>query len=146
MICPSPVILEDGTILAAVRCKPSMEGAWGELYASDDGAKMWRYVSRINDHGDTVHLTLLQDGRLLAVYGYRRPPFGIRARVSEDFGQTWGPELIVRDDGGSYDLGYPRVVETEPGNVLISYYMNDKHDPIQQKGGVRYIAGTILRV
>lgn len=147
VICPSPVILKDGTILVAVRCKPSMVAAWDELYASDDGGLTWRFVSRINAHGDTVHLTLMADGRLFAVYGYRRPPFGIRARVSEDNGRTWGPEMILRDDGGSNDLGYPRAVEVRPGEILATYYFNDKSDPIQQKGGgVRYIGGTILKI
>ncbi|WP_214628018.1 sialidase family protein [Paenibacillus agaridevorans] len=142
MICPSPVLMKDGTILVAVRCKPDMIAAWDELYASDDGGLTWRFVSRINDHGDTVHLTLMEDGRLFAVYGYRRPGYGVRARISEDNGATWGPELILRDDGGSLDLGYPRAVEVRPGELLISYYFNDKSDPI----GVRYIGGTILRV
>jgi len=146
MICPSPVLLDDGTILAAVRCKPAMTAAWDELYASDDGGLTWRFVSRINDHGDTVHLSLLADGRLFAVYGYRRPPFGIRARLSEDQGRTWGPELILRTDGGSNDLGYPRAVEMQPGEILAAYYFNNQDDPIRQNGGVRYIAGTILKV
>jgi hypothetical protein len=146
MICPSPVLMADGTIRVAVRCKPEMIAAWDELYASDDGGLTWRFVSRINDHGDTVHLTLMADGRLFVVYGYRRPPFGIRARVSEDQGQTWGPELILRDDGGSIDLGYPRAVEVSSGELLAAYYFNDRDDSIQQGGGVRYIGGTIVRL
>ncbi|TBL79582.1 exo-alpha-sialidase [Paenibacillus thalictri] len=146
VICPSPVMLADGTIVVAVRCKSSMEGAWSEVYVSEDGGFTWRLRSRINEHGDTVHLTLLQDGRLLAVYGYRIPPFGIRAKISEDEGRTWGPELILRDDGGSKDLGYPRTVEVRPGEVLATYYFNRKDDPIQMNGGVRYIGGTILKL
>lgn len=146
VICPSPVLLDDGAILAAVRCKPSMEGAWNELYASEDGGRTWHFVSRINDHGDTVHLTLLQDGRLYCVYGYRRPPFGIRARISDDRGRTWGPELILRDDGGSNDLGYPRAVELDKGRMLNAYYFNERTDAIEANGGVRYIGGTLLDV
>lgn len=146
MICPSPVVLPDGTIVVAVRCKPSMEAAWDEIYASNDGGWSWRFVSRVNDHGDTAHLTRLKDGRLFIVYGYRRPPYGIRARISEDAGNTWGPEMVLRDDGGSRDLGYPRAVELDGGRILATYYFNDRHDPIQMNGGVRYIAGTILEV
>lgn len=146
MICPSPVLMKDGTIMVAVRCKPDMIAAWDELYASDDGGMTWRFVSRINEHGDTVHLTLMEDGRLFTVYGYRRPGFGVRGRISDDNGITWGPELILRDDGGSMDLGYPRAVEVRPGELLASYYYNDLSDPIQQSGGVRYIGGTILKI
>lgn len=144
MICPSPVLLADGSIIAAVRCKPSLEGAWDEVYASEDGGRTWRFVSRINDHGDTVHLSLLADGRLFCVYGYRRPPYGVRARISEDRGRTWGAEMILRDDGGHYDLGYPRAAEIEPGRILAAYYFNE--DNGTQTGGPRHIAGTLLRL
>ena len=86
----------------------------------------------------------MADGRIACVYGYRLPPFGLRARLSEDGGKTWGRELILRDDGGSWDLGYPRVTECAPGKLLTVYYMNRKDDPIQQNGGVRHIAQTIF--
>lgn len=57
---------------------------------------------------------------------------------------TWGPEIIVRDDGGSPDLGYPRAVELPNGKILTAYYFNDKNDRVQCNGGVRYIAATIF--
>lgn len=147
VICPSPVILPNGTILVAVRCKPDMMAAFNELYASDDGGLTWRFVNRINEHGDTCDLLRLEDGRLFIVYGYRRPSYGIRAKISEDNGNSWGPELILRDDGGSLDLGYPRCLQLDDGTILASYYFNDADDPIQQKGGgVRYIGGTLLKL
>jgi hypothetical protein len=86
----------------------------------------------------------MADGRVACVYGYRLPPFGIRARLSDDSGATWGSELILRGDGGSWDLGYPRVTEIEPGRLLTVYYMNRKDDPIQLNGGVRHIAQTVF--
>ncbi|MCR8630628.1 sialidase family protein [Paenibacillus radicis (ex Xue et al. 2023)] len=147
VICPSPIMLKDGTIVVGVRCKSSMEAAWGEVYASEDGGLTWQLRSRINEHGDTVHLTLLEDGRIFAVYGYRIPAYGIRAKISEDGGRTWGPELMLRDDGGNRDLGYPRATEVGKGEILATYYFNSKDDPIQMNGGgVRHIAGTILKV
>ena len=89
-------------------------------------------------------MILLDDGRLLIAYGYRVKPYGIRARVSEDNGQIWGPELVLRDDGGSWDLGYPRIVKLAGGRVLVAYYFNRADDTIQCNGGVRHIAGTIF--
>ena len=65
----------------------------------------------------------------------------MRYRVSDDGGATWGSELILRDDGGSWDLGYPRVVEVSPGRLATVYYMNRRDDPIQLNGGVRHIVG-----
>jgi len=80
----------------------------------------------------------------VCVYGYRLPPYGVRMRVSEDEGRTWGREGILRDDGGSWDLGYPRVTELAPGELLAVYYMNRRDDPIQMNGGVRHIAQTVF--
>ena len=53
--------------------------------------------------------------------------------------------MILRDDGGSWDLGYPRVIETEPGTLLATYYINLKNDRVNVNGGVRHIASTIFR-
>jgi len=131
------------------------------VYASPDGTD-WRFLSFVTpaiEGGSAVsdrtgpiifgalrhfytRLLALRDGRIVCVYGYRLPPFGVRARVSEDDGRTWGREMILRDDGGSWDLGYPRVTECAPGELLAVYYMNCRDDPIQMNGGVRHIAQT----
>ena len=51
---------------------------------------------------DTARATAvtLQDGRYLMVYGYRRPPYGVRAIISED-GVTWDVknEFVIREGG-----------------------------------------------
>jgi hypothetical protein len=86
------------------------------------------------------------DDRLVMVYGYRTANYGIRAAVSEDGGATWGSELIVRDDGGSWDLGYPNAWEVEPGRIGAIYYFNSKNDPLQVNGGKRHIARSIFSV
>ncbi|MBM4436672.1 MAG: exo-alpha-sialidase [Actinobacteria bacterium] len=146
MICPSPVWLPaEGRLVAAVRCKPTATANWTEIYASDDGGRTWGCVSRVNDSGDTAHLLRLADGRLVCTYSYRTPPYGLRARVSEDGGAHWGDELVVREDGGSWDLGYPRTAETEPGTVLATYYF---HDPARADGlgAERYIAASRFAV
>ncbi|MEZ4659716.1 MAG: sialidase family protein [Caldilineaceae bacterium] len=142
----SPVLLPSGRILAAMRCQIDARNAWPELFASDDGGCTWRFVTRISDWGGPTHLLQLADGRLLATYGYRVKPYGIRARVSEDEGQSWGPEIILRDDAGSWDLGYPRAVQMSNGQVMVVYYFNRADDAVQQNGGVRHIAGTVFTV
>lgn len=141
----SPVLLPDGRMLVALRCQIDARNAWPELFASEDGGRSWRFVSRPSDWGGPTTLNLLPDGRLLVVYGYRVHPYGMRARVSEDDGRTWGPELVLRDDGGSWDLGYPCTAALQDGRVLTTYYYNRADDPIQCDGGVRHIAGTFFR-
>ncbi len=140
----SPALLEDGRILVALRCQIDAGSTWPEIFESCDGGRTWAFVSRPADWGGPTDLTLLEDGRLLAVYGYRVVPYGIRARISEDDGRTWGPELILRDGAGSWDLGYPRTVLLGGGKVMTAYYFNRADDRIQLRGGVRHIAATVF--
>jgi hypothetical protein len=80
----------------------------------------------------------LRDGRLAVTYGYRAEPYGIRARVSADAGQSWGAEIILRADGASWDLGYPRSVQRADGRIVTVYYFH-----AAAGGPERYIAATI---
>jgi hypothetical protein len=142
---PRGIALPDGRILASMRCQRDPTSVlWTEIFESDDGGRTWRFLSRVNDWGAPGDLVRMHDGRIVCVYGYRLPPFGVRARVSEDDGRRWGREWVLRDDGGSWDLGYPRVVEHEPGRLLTVYYMNRRDDPVQMNGGVRHIAQTVF--
>jgi hypothetical protein len=58
----------------------------------------------------------LLDGRYLMIYGYRRPPYGVRACISDD-GVTWDVkrEFVIREGG------VPGRSETErPGSSRMS--------------------------
>lgn len=83
----------------------------------------------------------LPDGRVLLVYGYRHDPMGIRARVLNpectDYKES--KEIILRDDGGGSDIGYPWATMMADGRILVCYYFN-------KENGTRHIAGTILRL
>jgi sialidase-1 len=83
----------------------------------------------------------LPDRRVLLVYGYRHAPFGIRARVLNpectDFNTA--EEIVLRDDGGNGDLGYPWAAMLSKSRVLVVYYFN-------LADGLRHIAGTVVEV
>lgn len=111
-------------------------------------------IVRSKDHGKTFqpwedagfqghpHYALrLPDKRVLLVYGYRHIPYGIRARVlnSECTDAATAPEIVLRDDGGSIDLGYPWAVMLSKHRALVVYYFN-------QADGTRHICGTFLEV
>ena len=145
-IMPYPIILSDGRLLIAVRRQYAGWDAYTQIYQSKDGGRSFQFLSRVNDWGAPASLTELPDGRLVCVYGYRRPPFGIRASVSEDGGATWNGEIILRVDGGSGDLGYPRTHLTSTGSLVTVYYFNEAGDSIQLNGGVRHIAATLWEV
>lgn len=143
---PRGIQLKDGRIICSLRCQRDPTGVmWTEIYESHDRGRSWHFLSRVNDWGAPGDICEMSDGRIVCVYGYRVAPYGIRACISEDGGRTWGEEIVLRDDGGSWDLGYPRVLERSPGELLTAYYFNSKHDPIQVNGGVRHICRTIFR-
>ncbi|MBN8831925.1 MAG: exo-alpha-sialidase [Sphingomonadales bacterium] len=144
---PRGHMLPNGRMLCVLRAQRDPRGImWTELYYSDDGGRSWGFLSRVNDFGAPGSLVQLKDGRLVMVYGYRLMPSGIRATVSEDGGASWGPELIVRDDGGSWDVGYPNAWATDDGRVGVLYYFNSKDDPVQVNGGVRHICRSIFPI
>ena len=143
-IMPASVRLPGGRLLVAVRCRggrESRDGNWIDLYCSDDNAANWRFmnqpVAETGTGGNPPAMMLLADGRLCLVYGYRDAPSGLRAVLSEDEGATWGNPVILRDDGGDHDVGYPRAVQRPDGRVVSAYYYDDEPD------GERYIAATI---
>jgi sialidase-1 len=83
----------------------------------------------------------LPDKRVLLVYGYRHQPFGIRARVlnAECTDAATAPEIVLRDDGGNGDLGYPWATMISKREALVVYYFN-------KANGTRHIAGTIVEI
>jgi len=144
---PRAYMLSSGRILCITRCQRDPTGVmWSEVFYSDDGGDTWGFLSRVNDFGAPGNLVIMPDGRIVAVYGYRLMPAGIRATVSEDGGKTWGPEIIVRNDGGSWDLGYPNSWLVDDNTIGTLYYFNSKDDPIQANGGVRHVQRSIFTI
>ena len=145
-IMPASVHLPSGQLLVAVRCSAKrVSGAardcWIDLYTSDDDGASWRLRSRpapdTGVGGNPPTLTLLQDGRLCLVYGFRDPPFAIQAILSRDDGRTWSAPQIIRSGAGNHDIGYPRTVQRPDGKLVTVYYWNDRAQ------GERYIAATV---
>lgn len=111
------------------------------LARSTDGGRSFQPWQGMGFQGHPLHALRLPDDRVLLTYGYRHAPLGIRARILNaectDFAAA--PEIILRDDGGTGDLGYPWSVQLDPKHVLVVYYFNAGQ-------GIPYIAGTILAI
>ena len=84
-------------------------------------------------------LTRLLDGRLCLTYGYRDAPHRICAKLSSDDGNTWSKEVVLRDNGGDHDVGYPRTVQCPDGVVVTVYYFDEEPD------GERFIEATLWK-
>ena len=139
-IMPSTVRFGANELLTAIRRREGPK-SWVETYRSRDGARSWQadaVPAPDLGEGNPPSLIRLKDGRLCLTYGYRAPPYGIRARLSGDGGRTWGAEVVLRADGGGRDLGYPRSVQRPDGKIVTVYYFWDA-----QTGPERYIAASI---
>jgi hypothetical protein len=137
---PSAVRTSPSRLVAATRRKlrnfDTMKYSnWIEASVSTDNGASWRYLSKVADtdrgeeNGSPPALVRLRDGRLAIAYGYRSWPLGIRARISEDGGKTWSDEIVLRDDGNIWDLGYPRMMQRPDGKLVTIYYHNTPEHP-----------------
>ena len=141
---PSSVRLSDTELISISRVTQNPpSGAqlgWMEAYRSTDNGATWAFLSRPGPtfrHASTPPaLTRLASGDLVLTYGYRidrtggrtltgpGSGFGFRAVMSRDGGKTWSDEVVLRDDGGTWDLGYTRSQVLPDGNMVTAYYFN----------------------
>lgn len=109
---------------------------------STDRGKTFQPWQDAGWRGHPAHALRLPDDRVLLVYGYRHKPYGIRARVldPECTNVATAPEIVLRDDGGATDLGYPWSAMIAGKRALVVYYFN------RESAGTRTIEGTIVEV
>ncbi len=118
---PSLCMTKTGKILTVMRDGKS--GFLWSNYSLDEG-KTWSVPVKLDIWGCPANLLSLRDGRIVVTYGYRRPPYGVRACISEDDGKTWNikDEIILYSDGLHGDIGYPSSIEIEDGYVMTAFY------------------------
>ena len=127
----------EGYLLTVLRCGEPGDYQYLHQAVSHDDGHTWADLHQTPMWGHPAQVLTLSDGRLVCSYGYRRPPYGVRACVSNDGGITWRieREVVLRDDGGSRDLGYPSTAQLHDGRLVTVYY-------IHGDDGVRHIAAT----
>ena len=156
---------EKGDIVAFLRTGDKKKKVTNAIARSTNRGASFNKWEQMEWNGYPHCATRLLDGRVLLAYGYRLEPYGIRARILNaectDFNEA--EELIIRDDGGATDLGYPWAMVFPDGRVLIVYYFNKSGDVPSDwpdeittdengerfagtttSGGIRHIAGTWL--
>lgn len=134
------VELEDGKILALLRPNPTGDQ---RLYVSTslNTGKDWTPPKKTLITGLPANL-ITQGAYVVASYGYRLAPMGIRVRVFRPDGIAPAfPELVLRDDSDNSrgsDVGYPMTVSLGNSNFFTVYYITTD--------GITYVAGTRWRL
>jgi len=160
---PGLARLEDGKLVCLMRTEPRplrVDNMWF-TYSDDDGVT-WSPPKRTSLWGYPADILQLQDGRVLAVYGYRKAPWGVRGCLSED-GLTWDieNEFVIREGGAAglskdtgprdilttvlywqyWHIGYPTVTQLADGTVIAAYHEYSEDDP-----PIQYLRCTRFRV
>ncbi len=92
---------------------------WDRLLGGD----LWTQAQRIPGS-----ITVLPNDFVLATYGYRDQPYGVRAIVSRDGGESFDltREYIISDGYQHRDCGYPSTVSFPDGTVVtVAYALED---------------------
>jgi len=129
VLCETP----SGDLVGFLRCglPPEQGGGFLHTSRSSDGGRTWtepRWEKEVWGH---PHFPLtMPSGRVLLAYGYRREPCGVRARLLEPECERPGEaeEVVLRGDGGGFDLGYPHATLLPDGRALVAYYINEGED------------------
>ncbi len=99
---PALLRLADGRLVCFMRThvNPSGDAKNMVMVVSEDDGFSWTPPKWTNIWGYPPELIPLQDARYLMIYGYRRPPYGVRSIVSED-GLSWdvANEFVIREGG-----------------------------------------------
>lgn len=127
---PHAVQTPEGKIVCHIRVQ-SADNIF-TVFQSDsvDGGVTWSKPKRILDMlgGAPSHLTVLSNGALLAVYGYRERPYGIKAMISRDSGESWDVDNLLCIHDVIDDIGYPASVELSDGSILTVFYARPQED------------------
>jgi sialidase-1 len=145
---PGMTRLRNGRLVCLLRAhaRPGRFDNLWLVYSDDDGAS-WSRPARTPVWGYPPDVMQLADGRVLAVYGYRRAPWGVRGCVSED-GVTWDirNEFTIREGGAAsadfpqyWHIGYPTVTQCADGTIVAAYHEYTGEPPIQCMWVTRFL-------
>lgn len=151
-IMPATVRLDENRLLTVVR--RSCRGEWGpsrnwlEAYLSRNMGYDWEHVGdpveNTGRNGSPAALAKLADGRLCLAYVVRGKGENTSSRLCVKLcdarGLSWGPEIVLRDDGKRWDLGYPRIVQRSDGCMVVVYYWANA-----ERWPTRWIGATIWK-
>jgi len=143
---PGMTIAPDGRMIACMRqhyefCRGNLPGGYMYTAESNDGGYTWSPFKNTGIWGYPIDPVVLKNGYVLAAYGYRRDPLGIRIAISRDgsefskenVGVIHSPPLVESQgsiktdiDIGYRHIGYPSSVVRDDGKVLTAFHSFNK--------------------
>lgn len=145
-IMPAAIRRKNGEIVVLLREEdrydnPNRKSRFPQFVSGDQG-KTWVFDQNVDEYirSTPPALAYAANGRLVLTYGFRDEPFGLAMKYSNDEGRTWSERIMLREDGGNYDLGYTRLTALPYGSMLTAYYYNTHIH------GVRNISATIFKI
>ncbi|MHA1472701.1 MAG: sialidase family protein, partial [Promethearchaeota archaeon] len=135
---PGMARLRDGTLVCLMRThhRPYRQDNMWVTWSNDDGIT-WSPPKRTSLWGYPADVMQLRSGKVLAVYGYRKSPWGVRGCISED-GKIWDVknEYIY---GQYWHIGYPTVIQLEDETIIAAYHeYSDDDQPIHYLMATRF--------
>ena len=115
-----PIITDDGNLFVLLR---TGLGSHAYSISSSDGGRTWTPAVQTPIQAKHPLPTRLRDGSIVCSYQRRfAPPFGVRARFTSDYGETWTEEIVLRDDIPFSDgLAEPTTVELPDGSLFTAF-------------------------
>lgn len=146
-----PTALRDGTLINAYWVYDRQASSYmnTRVNFSHDSGQTWTQPIDIGFEAQPSPVVELPDGRLVMVYMDRTQAVAVRARISEDHGQTWpeatqvtiaeGPTMAAqrhydnmadawRAMEKQFAMGLPSAVVTKEGDIAITYYGGEDVD------------------
>ncbi|MCC7163530.1 MAG: exo-alpha-sialidase [Anaerolineae bacterium] len=146
----------DGTLVAMMRVmhQPHRKHQRMWMAYSRNEGESWSQPEATNLWGFPADLILLQDGRMLCTYGYRREPYSVRGCISND-GIHWdvANEFVIREGGTApveaepnwyWHIGYPTSLQLKDGSMLtVDHRWTSEAPYVQYVVGVRWELGDL---
>ena len=150
---PDVAELPDGRLLCMIRMENyGYKGEENHIFTlaasySSDKGYTWTVPKLLGNDGSPGGLYVHSSGIITCVYASRKFPYGIKAMISSDNGQHWEqdlplftPPVDTLPAGGHGDLGYPKSVELDNGDLFTVFYTKEFNTT---KCAIRYVRWRI---
>ena len=120
---------EPGCLLALIRSRDFLYKT-----TSKDYGKTWTKTEATQIWGFPAQMLKLRDNRILCSYSCRKPPYSIKAVLSNDNGKTWDTDntIILYSFEDEPDMGYPSSIELDNNEIFTVFYVSRRDENLPE--------------